>query len=423
MTKQIKWNVERRKVSDLLLWSKNPRSITEEALEKLKERIVKRGFHDVIKIDVDGTILSGNQRRAALIDLGIEEVTVLLPDRKLTKEEKEKVALESNINDGEWSFEELKNFNLDMLLDIGFDKDELSDIWDDKIGITEDDFDEEEEVKKIKIPKTKLGDLIILGSNKLICGDSNDPEIVKRLFGEDRASMVMSDPVYNINLPYRTGLGGTKDYGADVEDNRTEEEYIEFLRQNISVALQVVKPDCHIFYWNTEQQIWILQTLYRELGISNKRVCLWVKNGQNMTPQIAFDKCYEPCIYGTIGSPYLSKKEHGLNEVMNKGVGTGNNLIDDVNIWTAKRISTSKYSHATSKPVGLYEKSIKRCTKPGDIILDTFGGSGSTLIAGEQLQRKVYMVELEPVFCDVIINRYEKVSGKKAEVVSSHEER
>jgi DNA modification methylase len=141
---------------------------------------------------------------------------------------------------------------------------------------------------------------------------------------------------------------------------------------------------------------------------------LWVKNGHNPTPQVAFNKCYEPCIYGTIGSPYLSKKEQGLTEIMNKDISTGNESLDDINLWTAKRLSSKDYSHATSKPTELHEKAIRRCTRPGDIILDSFGGSGSTLIAGEQLKRKVYVVELEPIFCDLIVKRYEKLTGKKA---------
>jgi ParB-like chromosome segregation protein Spo0J len=116
--KKLTWHTEVRKVKSLKVWSKNPRKLTKSAFSKLVERIKERGFHAVIIIDTDDTILSGNQRKKALLSLGIEEVTVLLPNRKLTKDERKKIALESNINDGEWDFEKLKSFDLDLITDI-----------------------------------------------------------------------------------------------------------------------------------------------------------------------------------------------------------------------------------------------------------------------------------------------------------------
>jgi DNA modification methylase len=116
------------------------------------------------------------------------------------------------------------------------------------------------------------------------------------------------------------------------------------------------------------------------------------------------------------GKPYLAKSITDLNEVMNKEFGTGNELVSQVDsfleIWTAKRLSAKKYEHATSKPPQLHEKAIKRCTKPNDIILDSFLGSGSTLIAGEALGRRVYGCELERAFCDLIAKRWEKLTGR-----------
>jgi DNA modification methylase len=166
----------------------------------------------------------------------------------------------------------------------------------------------------------------------------------------------------------------------------------------------------------------MVQDLYRELGIENKRVCMWVKNGQNPVPGVAFSKCYEPCVYGTVGNPYLSKSLQNLNEVMNKEIGTGNRLIDDIldelDIWLVKRLARNEYEHSTSKPPTLHEKAIRRCTKPGDIILDLYGGSGSTLIAAEMLKRRAYLTEIEPRFCQLIINRYEKLTGQKAKLIS-----
>lgn len=413
------WHAERRSVSSLLPWASNPRKITPEKLEQLMRRIENRGFHDVVKIDTDGTILSGNQRKKALIKLGIDEVTVLVPNRKLTEDERSKVGLESNTNDGVWDLEKLSEFNIDILNDIKFDLTELNAHTDLGLEIQDDKFDTEEELKKIKEPTTKLGDIIELGKHRLICGDSTDPTVLKRLLGDEKVSMIYSDPIYNISVNYDKGIGGNASYGGDVIDTRTDNEYQKLIEDSIASALSVSNKDLHVFYWCDESKIWQIQTAYRKFGIENRRVCLWIKNGQNPTPHIAFSKCFEPCVYGTIGKPYLSSSRQDLNEVMNSELGNGNELVEDItNVWAEKRLSSKEYTHATSKPAKLHEKAIRRCTKPNDIILDSFAGSGSTLIAGEQLKRRVFCVELEPIFCDLIISRFEKLTGIKARIIN-----
>ena len=160
------------------------------------------------------------------------------------------------------------------------------------------------------------------------------------------------------------------------------------------------------------------EQIYEMLGIDNKRVCFWVKNNQNPTPQIAFNKACEPCVYGTTGRPFLNPNYKNLNEVLNREVGSGNEVIDDIidlfNLWVVKRDSAQDYQHPTQKPIILHEKPLKRCTGPGAIVLDLFGGSGSTLMACEQLNRQCRMCEIDPVFCQVIINRWEELTGQKA---------
>jgi DNA modification methylase len=420
MSTKLTWHTETRTVSELVPHIKNPRKISPSQLDALKRSFEKYNLVEIPAIDADGTILAGHQRIKVLklLGRGSEIIDVRVPNRKLTDEEAKGYLISSNALGGDWDFELLKEFDIELLTEVGFPKSDLANIWDNNITTKVENFDVEKELKNIKEPRVKNGDIIILGKHKIICGDSTDPQVLKRLFQDKQASMIYSDPIYNINLDYDKGLGGKQSYGGTVTDNKTDEEYKSFLKQSMSAALAVSKKDVHVFYWNTEQHIWIIQTLYRELGIDNKRVCLWVKNGHNPTPLVAFNKCYEPCIYGTKGHPYLSKKEQGLTEIMNKEITTGNDSIDEVNIWTAKRVSGKDYKHATTKPVELHEKAIRRCTLPGDIILDSFLGSGSTLIAAEQLQRVVYGVEMEPVFCDLIISRYEKLTGNKAQIIS-----
>lgn len=416
---KLVWTTVQRKVNDLIPYDKNPRRISTEKLSKLKKSLSKFNLVEIPAIDLDGRICAGHQRIKVLqlLGRGEEHIEVRVPNRKLTEDEYKQYMLTSNAVIGEWDFEKLKDFDVDMLLDVGFDKQELNSIWTKSVEVQDDDFDVDNEVKKIKNPSTKLGDVITLGRHRIICGDSTDPHVIKKLFESYKASMVYSDPIYNIKIDYNKGIGGKQSYGGSVDDNRSEAAYTELLRKSIINALSFTTKDAHIFYWSDQKYIWLIQTLYKELGIDNKRVCLWVKNGHNPTPTVAFNKCYEPCTYGTIGSPYLSREKQNLTEVLNKEIGTGNDMLSDIgDIWTAKRLSGKDYEHATSKPPKLHEKAILRCTKPGDIILDSFLGSGSTLIAGEQLQRTVYGIELEPVFCDVIIKRWEKLTGLKAQV-------
>lgn len=418
--KKLIWHTEKRVVDDLMPSPKNPRVMSDKTMTDLKRSLQKFNLVEIPVIDLDGRICAGHQRIRALqlLGRGKEKIEVRIPNRKLTEKEYERYMLTSNAVIGSWDFEKLKDFDFDFLIDIGFDQIELGKFWDTTIEATDDDFDVEKEIKKIKKPATQLGDLIVLGNHKIICGDSTDYETLERLCGQEKPSMIYNDPPYNIKLDYSKGIGGKQSYGGNVKDDRTYDEYKEFIRRTITAVLSVSGKDLHTFYWCDQAYIGMFQDLYRELNIANKRVCLWIKNSQNPTPGVAFNKCYEPCVYGIKGSPYLSEDKTAFNEVLNKEMSTGNNLLSEIgDIWTAKRLSGKDYEHATSKPPSLHEKAILRCTKPGDLIIDSFLGSGSTLIAGEQLKRKVYGIELEPIFCDLIIKRWEKLTGRKAEIV------
>jgi len=346
-----------------------------------------------------------------------EIIDVRVPNRMLTNEEFEQYLLTSNAVTGEWDFELLKEFEFELLQDIGFDQKVLDGIWD-----TTKIIDDERVIQNNEIAieiQTKSGDLIQLGNHRLICGDCTDVEVLKILCGSEQIDMIASDPPYNIDLDYNAGIGGKQSYGGNVIDKRTDEEYINFLRASMNAALSVSKKDIHVFYWNTEQHIWILQTLYRELGIENKRVCLWIKNGHNPTPGVAFNKCYEPCVYGTRGKPFLSDHNE-YTEILNTDIENGNNGFSTINLWLEKRLPSSEYEHATAKPPSLHEKAIKRCTRANDIILDSFGGSGSTLIAAERLHRRALLVEYEPKFCDLICRNFETLTGKKRKLIGNY---
>ena len=413
------------KINDLIPSEYNPRYWSEKAISDLKKSIKENGF--VVPILANGNksrygvVIAGHFRLKIAKDLGYKTVPVNFVDIEDIEKEK-KLNLTLNKVSGDWDFDLLKNFDIEMLMDIGFDNNDLSKIWDENLETEDDNFDVEKELEKIKIPKTKVGDIIQLGSHLLICGDSTNLETVKKLTKEKTVSMVYCDPPYNISLDYNKGVGGNGKYGGKTNDNKTKAEYREFLKKTIQNALAISKLDCHLFYWNDENHIGLVQGLFTELGIENKRTCLWIKNGFSPTPNIAFNKCYEACIYGMIGKPPISENPKNLNEIFNKEIGSGNRTIDDIldllNIWLVKRLPGGEYSHPTEKSPILHEKALRRCTKVGDTILDLFGGSGSTLIACEQLKRKCLMVEYEPIFCDLIISRYKKLTGKEVEYVN-----
>lgn len=413
---KLEWRTERYRVNDLVPQEINPRKITDKQMSDLTRSLKKFNLVEVPAVDLNGKILAGHQRIKALqiLGRGDEMIDVRIPNRKLTEKESKEYLIASNKLGGDFDYDLLKSFNFETLEFAGFNQIELGELWDKEKEVIDDEFDEKKELKKIKKPITKLGDIIYLGKSKIICGDSTKQETLDKLFGKERASLIYSDPIYNISVDYSGGIGGQADYGGDVNDTRSFEEYKKFLKDSMECALSVSEKDTHVFYWCDQIYIGVVQDLYRSLCVENKRVCLWLKNNQNPVPGVAFNKAYEPVVYGIRNKPYLADINN-LNEVLNKELSTGNNLLDEINdIWMAKRLSAKEYEHATSKPPQLHEKAIKRCTKPNDIILDSFLGSGSTLIAGEALGRRVYGCELEPLFCDLIVRRWEKLTGHKA---------
>ncbi|MDD4036537.1 MAG: hypothetical protein PHS45_04370, partial [Bacilli bacterium] len=229
-------------------------------MEKLKQRIKERGFHSVIVVDKDLTILSGNQRKTALIELGIKEVNVITPSRKLTEDERIKIALESNHNDGEWNLEALKSFNLELLTDVGFDQMKLVEFWDKDVNAQSDNFDLEKEIKIAeKNIEVKRGEIYQLGKHRLTCNDATDPNTVKKLMGGVKVDLIDVDLPFNIGLSYSDGVAGKKnkkDYGGHTNDSKTDEEYRTFVKKVVENSLSVAKPDSHVFFWCDENWVW-----------------------------------------------------------------------------------------------------------------------------------------------------------------------
>lgn len=400
----------------------NPRTHRRKPLDHLKRSIVADGFCSPVIANSapgrEGVIIGGHMRIKAAKELGYTDVPVIfvyIPD--LEKEKSLNLSL--NAISGDWDFEMLKDFDLDLLEGSGFDMDELSSVWDSMLQIEDDNWDTEKELPEAHKTDIVLGDLFQLGPHRIICGDSQNPDTIARLMGEEQASLLMTDPVYNLSIDYGTGIGGKRNYGGSaVVDSRSHTEYAKFLITCVRNAQNTCKPDCHYFIWSDEIYVGLIQQIYMHLGVESKRTCIWIKDNQNPTPKVAFNKVTEFCSYGVTGKPYLNDSIKNLNEILNKELGTGNRLHDDImdllNIWLVKRLPGNTYTHATEKPPSLHEKALRRCSRAGDIVLDIFSGSGSLMVACDQLKRRAFMADITPAFVQLTINRYEKLTGNKA---------
>ena len=418
MAKQKRtWSSTTRKLVDLINNGYNPRKLSESEKRDLQKSVKEFGAVVPIVLNIGSRaniIIGGEQRVKVYIDLGIEEIECMIPSKELTLEEEKELNLRLNKNTGSWNEELLKEFDMNLLLDVGFGDEELQNLFDD-VDLVEDDFNVEKAIKETITPKVKLGEVWELGKHRLLVGDSTNEDQVKELMKDDLADIVFCDPPYNISWEY----GGK--YGGEYKDNKSEDEYSEFISKSIETAKKFAKRDSHFFYWSDPNSIGLTQSLYDKYQIKKRRVCLWIKSNQNCTPKIAWNRLYEPCTYGTLGKPYLNPNFRNANEILNQEVTTGNQVLDElqdmIDLWLVKRDNTQSYLHPTQKPISLNEKPFKRCSAPGHIIFSGFAGSGSDLIACEELNRVWRGVEKDLLFATIVIDRWEKFTNLKAKKI------
>jgi len=398
---QIKWIAERRKVSELKHFEKNPRKITPAAMNKLKDRIQKRGFHDVVKIDTENTVLSGNMRTEALIQLGIKEVNVLVPDRKLTEKEREAVVLESNRNDGEWDDTVLPLFDTEVMLEVGFDSvevDGLKETDEDE----EDKFDTEKAAEQIKKPITKRGDIYQLGDSRLACGDSTSERDVEKLMNGELADMIFCDPPYNMNIEGKQG--------KILNDNMGDERFADFSVDFMSVMKKSSKVGAPFYICSGYTSYTAFVYAIRAVGLEYSGPIIWVKNSLGMgmndyrhSHEMVLKavnkkkKKAQPILYGWNGGKHYFAGGH-----------------DEADVWQISRHATNTMVHPTQKPLALINRAIKNSSKRGGLVLDLFGGSGATLIGAYKTGRRAYICELDPKYCDVMILRWEALTHESA---------
>jgi len=405
-------NITQRNVSELIPYARNSRTHSEEQVAQIAASIKEFGWTNPILVDGEGVIIAGHGRLMAARKLGYTQVpTIELKD--LTETQKKAYIIADNrlaLNAG-WDNEMLTielnelladGFALDIL---GFDTKELDALLEPEMleGLTDEDAvpDVPEE------PKTRLGDIYELGNHRLMCGDSTSIDAVDKLMNGQKSDMVFTDPPYGMSYGGgRAGAIGSNDgtvkkFGVIKNDDKTGNDLIQLIRDALVSAVTTTKAGASFyvcFPWRTYREF---EEAINQCGLKTSACIVWDKKSiglglSNYRPQHEF-------IFYSKGDAWYGDKAQS-------------------DVWYMSRGATGKYVHPTQKPVELIEKALVNSAKSGDIVLDVFGGSGSTLIACEKQNRYARLMELDPKYCDVIVKRWEEFTGKKAVLLNEQDE-
>lgn len=390
--------LKKQKIGDLKIATYNPRKELNEKdkeYQKIKNSIIEFGYVAPIIINADKTVISGHQRIKVLKDLGYEEIDCIVVNFDKNKEKLLNIAL--NKISGEWDYQKLESIfneldenNIDLLI-TGFDFDEVDEILNDINGTKEDNFDVDSAYEEIEEPITKPGDIWILGNHRLMCGDSTHKDDIMRLMNNQDADMLLTDPPYNVDY-----VGKTAEALKIKNDNMDDNQFYEFLRKVFENMYIVTKEGASIYVFHADTEGINFRKAFKDAGFKLAECLIWKKDCFVMGRQ-DYQWQHEPVLYGW--------KE-----------GKAHYFINDRTQSTILEFDRPKQStlHPTMKPIDLIAKLIKNSSKENDIILDLFGGSGSTIIAAEQLNRCCYTMELDPKYCDVIVKRWETLTNKEA---------
>ena len=389
---KIEWQL----VEKLIPYAKNARTHSDEQVAQIAGSIKEFGFNNPVLVDKDNSIIAGHGRVMAARKLGMDKVPVVILNH-LTESQRKAYILADNriaLNSG-WDtsmlsveLQDLKD-DIDLSL-LGFDPDELDALLN-PVEETEGLTDEDAVPDVPDEPKTKLGDIYILGNHRLMCGDSTSIDSVEKLMDGQLADQLVTDPPYNIAYE-----GGSKKREQIKNDEMADEEFRQFLKDVYIAANAVMKAGAVFYIWHADTEGYNFRGAARDMGWKVRQTLIWNKDNSAFGRSDYHWK-HEPCLYGwKEGAAHLWAADRKQTTVIQ-----------------CKRPSKSDL-HPTMKPVELMEYQILNNTKGSDIVLDLFGGSGSTLIAAEKVGRKACLMELDPKYCDVIVKRWEDFTGKKA---------
>ncbi len=391
--------VQSMKIDEVKPYPNNPRN-NDDGVEAVANSIKEFGWQQPIVVDKDNLIIVGHTRYKAAKKLGMDKVPVVVASN-LSDEQVRAYRLADNktgeLTDWDMSLldDELGDIaDIDMS-DFGFDLD----LDDDEVEVQEDDFDDEIPEE----PKSKLGQIYQLGRHRLMCGDSTNPEMVKKLVGGVQCDLLLTDPPYNVDY-------SSKDYGRDkfsktrknnqiANDKMAPDEFYKFLFSVFTNAKDNLKDGASFYIWFSDLATVEFNNAANEAGLLVKETLIWEKNNIVLGRQ-DYQHKHEPCLYGWVkGGSHSWYSDRKQTTVMHFDKPQRADL------------------HPTMKPVALFDYQIKNSTKSGDVVLDLFGGSGTTIMACEQDGRNAYVMEYDPKYVDVIIKRWEDFTGKKAELI------
>lgn len=391
---------------------RNYRKHSDKNKELINKSLKECGAGRSIVIDNEDNIIAGNgiYEQAQKLGLktkvietdGSELVVVKRTDLATDDDKRKQLAVMDNStsDSSEFDFELLSSdFEVDTLEDWGIDA----------------DFEIEEEEKEViedEVPETvetrcKLGDIWQLGEHRLMCGDSTKVDDVEKLMNGEKADMVLTDPPYNVNIGQGGGsicsmrIQNHRTDGATIKnDNMADNDFYNFLLEVFKCLIIFTKPGGAFYIWHADTQGLNFRLALKDAGLTVRQCLIWNKSQLVMGRQ-DYQWKHEPCLYGWVD-------------------GSSHKFYNDRKQTTVIDFDRPQKSpeHPTMKPVGLFDYQIKNNTKGSDIVLDLFGGSGTTMIACEQNGRKARLMELDPHYCDVIIQRWENITGKKAELCS-----
>lgn len=412
-------------IDELKGWEKNPR-INDDAAVKLAKLITEHGFIDPIIATPDGIIRAGHTRAKAAKIKGMEKVPVIYVDFESEKHAEAFSLADNKAGEwAEWDFKKLVEILLDMdagdidMEITGFNIDEIEDLvneyGDEKVD-EEENFDLEEELSGITDPISRTGDIWCLGDHRIICGDSTDPEIVKILMNGIDADMVFTDPPYNVDYESSSGM-------KLENDNMEDAPFKQFLLDSFTNMFDVTKMGGPIYICHADSEGLNFRAAMEEAGWNQTQTLIWVKNALVMGRQDYHWK-HEPILYGwkpgaahkwygfrdktTVFDDDLdieSLKKSELKEILIE-------ILNNLNTTILRQDKPRKNDlHPTMKPLPLVRNYIKNSSRRKEIVLDLFAGSGSSVIAAEQLERICYGGELDPIYTDVIVRRYINFKG------------
>lgn len=395
----ISWQLEKRKISDLKDHPKNPRKLDKDQAEQLQKSLEKFGLIDKPIINLDNQIIGGHQRKNVLKKMKLKEIECFVPDHLLSSEEVDELNIRLNKNTGDWDYDILKDWDPDKLVDWGFD---LEDLGNEIEQIEPVDEEETELLEPPKDPITKLGDLYELNGHRLVCGDSTLPEYVEKCLAGAEPILMITDPPYGVNYDasWRDAAGkGCRAKGKVQNDDQV----------NWALAWHLF-PGSVVYVWHAGRHASEVQITLEQAEFEIKSQIIWIKQHFALS-RGDYHWQHEPCWYAI-------KKGHQHNWQGARDQSTTWEISNLNCFGKSKEDGEERTAHSTQKPIECMARPIRNNTAQGEGIYDPFLGSGTSLIAAEQLDRTCYGIELDPSYVDICIYRFLKYMKKKNKSVT-----